>query len=137
MNFCELELAKTVQRSGNVETVAKELYQADSTKSIDEIISYLNTIVETLRTQGGVFSPLGFQEFFRVNGKIDNLTYVRVRRLIQQKISDSIFGNIPALSDARLNNNMNTLRRNALKSLSDSSLKLHYQYAYQYACVWF
>lgn len=131
MNFCELELAKTVQRSGNVETVAKELYQADSTKSIDEIISYLNTIVETLRTQGGVFSPLGFQEFFRVNGKIDNLTYVKVRQLIQQKISDSIFGNIPALSDARLNNNMNTLKRNALKSLSDSSLKLHYQYAYQ------
>lgn len=131
MNFCELELVKAVQDSGDVEEIAKELYAADPTKSIDEIITYLHQLINTMKSQGSVLNSLGFQEFFRVGGKIDNITYVKVRGIIQQKLIDAIFGNIPALSNARLDDNINALKRAATRNLGESSLKLHYQYTNQ------
>ena len=106
MNFCELELAKTVQRSGDVEKVARELYSTDSTISIDDTITYLNQLLDIMKSQGSIFNSLGFQEFFRVDGKIDNHAYIKVRQIILQRVSDSIFGDIPALTDFRLNDNL-------------------------------
>lgn len=132
MNFCKIELANSAKASQDLESFAKELKSSlNLTASLEDIVSSLNDLIAETKDQGSIISSSDFQDFFKIKDKINNVLYVEARRKLLTRLTDTIFGDNPALTNVQLDAKLKFLQSRTKKRLGNSATKLHYMYTFQ------
>lgn len=133
MNFCKTELANAAKVADDIRTVAVELKNSlNLTASVEEVIKTLSDLIAESKDQGNVMHSSDLHNFFKMkDGKISNVLYIETRNKLLNKLTDAIFGDNPALTNAQLDAKLKFLRSKSMKKLGNSAVKLHYMYSFQ------
>lgn len=100
ISFCEINLAKQLQAqisssediSSAIDSLAQELCAQDSELDFNTIKQRLEKIYSITTNTAQNTTTIDLRNFFRKNGRIDGITYEKVKRYVQQYLLNRILG---------------------------------------------